>query len=474
MKLTTIKYTAIVLIFSLVSCQDLVDGDGNINVDPNNPVSTEYQSVLTTAGVGQVLVQNGINSRMAGIFAGTHTGIDRQYGGYNSYTVTTSDFDGLWDDIFVNAFRNARLSRTLAAEQGITGVTIGICQVLEALSAGTAASLYGDVPFDELSSVEFPNPRFESQSEVYGKIQSLLDEAITNLNAGTGRPVTNSEIFFDGDPAAWIEVAYTLKARFYMHTQEYGLAYAAAQNGISGEDHSMLAPFGTAIEASNLNWQLFELETQGNDIAISDFLVGMVDPSSASYRGNAKTNETARFEFLFQSSTNGFQLNTTENGFAGQTTPSPIVTFQENLLILAEAGARTESFATGLGHLNDFRTYMSSGGYMLGANAADIQYDAYDAADFDNGGIENTDGISSDNALLREIMEERYITLLSQIEVFNDVRRTMNESDVRVPVQPNSGNQLPQRFLYAQSEIDRNENLPTTLPSLFEPTEVNQ
>jgi len=474
MKIIIAKLLTIIFIVGLTGCRDLVDGDGDINIDPNNPTSTEYQSVLTTAGVGQILVQNGINSRMAGIFAGTHTGIDRQYGGFNSYTVTTSDFDGLWDDVFINAFRNARLSKDLAEEQGITGVTIGIAQVLEALSTGTAASLYGDIPFDDLSKVEVANPTFEAQSVVYDKIQLLLDEAIENLNTGTGRPVINSEIFFDGDPTAWMEVAYTLKARFYMHTREYGLAYTAAQNGISSAENSMVAPFGAAIEASNLNWQLFELETQGDDIIISDFLIALVSRDSTIYRGNVKTNESARFSYLFQNSVNGFQLNTSDDGIAGQTAPAPIVTFQENLLILAEAGTRSQGFSTGLDHLNSFRAFMNAGGYLTNPDVANLQYDAYEAIDFENGGIENPDGISTENALLREVLEERYITLLSQIEVFCDVRRTLEEQIVRVPVSPNSGSALPERFLYAQSEIDRNENIPGNIPSLFDPTEVNQ
>ena len=118
---------------------------------------------------------------------------------------------------------------------------------------------------------------------------------------------------------------------------------------------------------------------------------------------------------------------------------------------------------------------MDAGGYLWDdANPDNIQYDDYTAADFAAGGMENQDGLSADDALLREILEERYITLFTQIEIFNDVRRTLNETNVRVNVQPNTGSQLPQRFIYAQSEIDRNENIPRPLPNLFDATPVNQ
>ncbi len=88
--------------------------------------------------------------------------------------------------------------------------------------------------------------------------------------------------------------------------------------------------------------------------------------------------------------------------------------------------------------------------------------------------MENPDGLSSENALLREILQERYVTLFGQIEGFCDTRRTLGEGTVRVPVAPNTGNELPQRFIYPQSEIDRNKNVPNPIPGFFEATMVNQ
>ncbi|HKK80072.1 MAG TPA: hypothetical protein VJ933_10600, partial [Phaeodactylibacter sp.] len=71
-------------------------------------------------------------------------------------------------------------------------------------------------------------------------------------------------------------------------------------------------------------------------------------------------------------------------------------------------------------------------------------------------------------------LEERYVTFFGHIEGFNDTRRTLKESTVRVQVEPNTGVQLPQRFLYPTTEIDRNPNVPTPVPDFFEPTPVNQ
>lgn len=469
------RYIILILIIGLqYSCSDVVTG---INDDPNRLTESSYGSILTGAEVGNIIVQTGETARRAALFAGQYTGIDRQHLGFTEYNVTTSDFDALWYDIYVNAYRNAVIAEEAIIDDNIGPVSQGISQVLQAYLIGTAASLYGDVPYDEAANFEITDPVYEDQPAVYTKIQDRLDEAIANIQMGGGRPVSGAEIYYDGAPAKWIEAAYTLKARFYLETKQYDLAYQAAQNGISSLDNSMYAPHGTAADNSNLNYQFFAVQVRQADVIVSEFMTSLMQPGSsnpipANYRGNSKTDETARFNYLFDINSTGVQPNT-EDGFAAQTAPAPLVTYQENLLIMAEAGLRSQGFDAGLNALNNFRAFMDAGGYLMNIDAANLNYDAYTAADFAAGGIENQDGLSPEDALLREILEERYVTLFGLIQPFNDMRRTLNETNVRVPVEPSAGNQLPQRYLYPQTEIDRNENVPSPIPDFFEPTDIN-
>ncbi len=464
-------------VFTLTACGNLVDG---LNQDPNNPTSTSYQYILTGAEVGNIVLQTGETARKAGIFSGQLTGIDRQHLGFSEYGVTTSDFNTEWNNVYGDVVGNILAAEAAANAEGVGAVTQGITQVIRAMALGTAASLWGAIPFDEAGQPDIENPVFEDQLAVYAKLQTLLDEAIANLAAGSGRPTSGSEIYLDGDPIAWLEVANTLKARYYMHTGEYDLAYEAAGKGISSPDNSLLAPHGTAAENSNLNFTFFAIEVRQSDLITSEFMASLIapdeatSPNFANYRGNAKTNETGRYNYLFQTTSFGVQPNTNPSAYAARDASAPLVTYAENSLILAEAGFRSAGFATGLGHLNDYRAYLAAGGYMLNAGAGDLQYDAYEEADFTNGGMENPDGVSTDEALLREILEERYITFFGQIEVFNDTRRTNNETAVRVPVVPNTGSELPERFLYPTTEIDRNPNVPNPVPGFFEATSVNQ
>lgn len=474
------KFITILCVTIFFGCADLVD---DLNQNPNNPTAAPYEFVLTSAEVATIIMQTGEATRKAGIFAGHLTGLERQHLSYSEYTLVASDFDSQWRTTYTGIVRNLIAAEDLASSQGVEGVTIGIIQVLKALALGTATSLWGDIPFDQAGSLEFENPEFEDQLIVYGKIQTLLDQAIANLALGTGRPPSSTEIYFDGSPEQWMQVAYTLKARYYLHTKEYTNAYAAAQSGIgsdgSFDDNDMVSPHGTAAGNQNVYYQFFELASRKSDLVTSDFFASIIDfdpirnPTPANYRGHAKTNEAARYKYLLQTTGFGVQPNTKTNGFAQIDAPARIVTYAENLLILAEAGARTD-FNTGLGHLNEFRAYMSTGGYMVNPNMTDILYAAFDATDFNSpAGIENPDGLSPINALLREILQERYITFFGQLEVFNDVRRTLGENTIRVPVVPNMGSELPKRFLYSQDEINTNTSVPSPIPGLFEATDVN-
>ena len=83
-------------------------------------------------------------------------------------------------------------------------------------------------------------------------------------------------------------------------------------------------------------------------------ILDLLNPSSALYRGNHKTDESARFGYYFSGSGRPNFLDgyfTRSNGF--------IVSYSENLLTLAESGLKPK-LLHGLSHLNDFRGYMAS------------------------------------------------------------------------------------------------------------------
>jgi hypothetical protein len=202
-------------------------------------------------------------------------------------------------------------------------------------------------------------------------------------------------------------------------------------------------------------------------------LIQLLNSNSGISRNNAKTNETARLGYYTINNSGP----TANFGVAHELEPQPIITYQENLLILAEAGARTQSFATGLGHLNTLRAFLNTGAF-LNANfsSSPYAYSAYVASDFDAGGMENMDGINSTRALLREIIEERYISGFTTFMPFDDARR-LRKSDmdvaVQFPLNTPTATQNVERFIYPDSETLSNQMSPVD-PGLFAVTKVNQ
>ena len=108
--------------------------------------------------------------------------------------------------------------------------------------------------------------------------------------------------------------------------------------------------------------------------------------------------------------------------------------------------------------------------------AANYQYDPYVEADFDAGGMENGDSVTKDKALLREIVEERYVSGFGSFMPFDDHRRLRGAGETDLipafPLNP-GGSQHVERLPYALSEILSNQNAPED-PGLFSKTEVNK
>ncbi len=473
------------------SCNELTDGYSTDPVNITDPSVISTFKYLSGAQTNLIGAYEGDVNRVVGMWTGHFSGEDRQYIGLGNYSVSGRDFNGQWAAIYSSVLKNTQIIKSKARVEKNYRV-LGIAQVMDAMSLGLAADLWGDVPYQE--ALKYPvitEPKFDGQATVYNSVQVLLDSAIANLalNVPNVLNPTAADIFFGGDPDAWTAVANTLKARYYLHARDYTNAaiYSDPSNGISDATGNMMATHGTAyLQTFNLFYSFITYDRAGY-MGANAFAPRLLDPTEANSRNNAKTNEEARLNYLYFP---GGGLNFASiayepnvlcdfdwgsgagyDGFFGCESSFPLVTFEENALIRAEALIKSNDFAGALDALNELRAYYATGGHLSQGYVDDygLQYDAYDASDFAPGGIENGDNVTANAALLREILEERYITLTGQLEGFNDVRRTNNF--LGLPVRPGNAS-LPLRLLYPQSELNTNQNVPEV--GLFEATPVNK
>lgn len=469
-------YICICLVLgALVGCQSLNEG---INDNPNEITieAIQAQSFLTGAQLGNIQVQVGHLQRISGLWTRQLIGFQSSYLSIDRYNITTAESNSTWNRAYHSTLSQLRTIQDKAASNP---QLFAITQVMEAHTIGTMASLFGNVPYREAAVEEIKAPSFDPQAQVLADLQGVLDQAIQTLENVENELLIPEDIYYQGDIKKWVEAAWTLKARYFLQTRAYSEAYGAAQNGISAAANDLVfAPIADAnTENKNLYWQLAAGSRAGDIGNLRDdqvsYLLQMLSDTAAVSRVHGKTQEAARLAYyIIEDDDANANL-----GVAAATQPMPMVTFAENTLILAETGARTVDFETGLGHLNTWRAWLASGdAFPVLDPRLDLAYFLLDEDDFAEDGLDNPDNIDPTRALLREIIEERYISGFGTWMPFNDARRLREaEPDIAVPfpLQPGSGSCLPQRFLYSAREFDANPNAPID-PGLCAKTPINQ
>lgn len=441
-------------------CESYLEG---FEDDPNNPSDAPPELMIAHVEASNLFVHEGELARTAGMWVRYFTGSDRQYIAYETYNVNAGDFDNAWGNIYWGVVQQARIVQAKAAVVG-DSVLVGVAQILEAHTMGTTTALWGDVPYTEACDVEqFPTPAYDAQASVYSGLQSLLDDALVNVKSATNEYAQITTL------GSWTEIANTLKARYYVHTGDYANALAAANAGISDPANEWIGTHACATLASiNVYNNFIDFQRGGYMTADASVAYNMVVSDDPMYRGNAKTDETARREFYFVDDGRCFQYGSIDPNFCdgifsicGDFT---LLSWCENELIKAEAEIRANSDNDqALASLNAVRQYLAG---FYGA-----QYDDYEIADFEAGGMANNGGDAT-ASLLEEILEEKYLCLYGQIEGWNDLRRKDNTFRASIPATTGAG--FPERLPYPQTEINSNPSVPSPVPGLFEATPVNQ
>lgn len=470
------KTVVLALLLFSFSCEKIVEG---INENPNDILIQEVETKLFLTGglLANIQIQLGHLNRISGMYSGQLIGFSSLYSNIYGFSLSTAESNDEWNDLYVGVMTNMRH----IANNSESSLLIGIAKIVEGHALGTSASLYGDIPYSEAGDPEISDPKFDSQIEVYKSAIALLDDGITTLGGATSVSLSE-DIYYDGNKDKWIAAANTIKARFYLHMKEYQNALTAAQSGISAATSDMkYIPRGATTTAEgdkNLFWTILEGSRAGDIGNSSDddesYLLQLLNINSEVSRDHAKTNESARYAY-YKINSSGGKVN---KGIIEQFEPQNMVTYFENLLIKAECAARLGSLADGLPHLNEVRAWLSSGG-NLNNNFITLAfgYGAFEASDFDAGGIENPNSIAPKTAFLKEVIEERYVSGFGMHMPFNDARRLRkSDQEIAVPyvlvLGPNPP--YPERMPYPTNELNSNSNGPAEDPGIFTKTAVNQ
>nr|WP_315242330.1 SusD/RagB family nutrient-binding outer membrane lipoprotein [uncultured Flavobacterium sp.] len=407
----------------LVGCQTELD---TFNDNPNDPSTSNPSLLIAAMELGTFQTHSSGLMRNAGIFTqhlqGTNVG---QLGAIGKYIVNEGAVNNEWNLIYGTTLMNGHILNRDFAEN--FPYYNGIGQVLTAINLGYATDMWGDVPYDEafLAAEGNQTPKYNTQQEIYERLQTILDKAIVNLS----KPVASNEelpgkddFIFNGSATQWIKVARVLKARYALrltsvdaNAAQKALDYVTAAGMTSNNDDANTYFIG---EQNSLNqWYSFE-----NDRStylrmgkyFVDYLVTNNDPrlpfmvdidENLGYSGNApEDDETVETSYIggFLSSYN--EDPNGQRGFASHDWQIGIVTYAEAKFIEAEAKARLGQ----TGVQAALQQAVTASVTKITGVAPSGTFLANATTTFD----------------IANIIQQKYIALFLTMEPYNDYRRT--------------------------------------------------
>ena len=417
-------------VLAISGCSSFLDADKAV-ADPNAPTVATANQLLSGIEANVFGQQEGPVAMLICEWmqqcAGTAGRFVEVQG---AYTVNNNSFDGSFSSIYTAG----GLLAVKDAEARVDAVPDkqykGVLEVLETMQVLFGADNWGSIPYRE--AVVSTTPAFDPQLQIYDDLITLLNQAITDLN-GAGSGPGAYDLVYGGDKTKWIEAAHTLKARIYLHLAEargptqYASARTEALLGISAPANDWKTVHSEATSERNM-WLQFQLTSFGQDLVAGARLVQIMqaqnDPRLPDYFGKNTTGGYGGYDVATQLTVGGDPSPIANSNRNVPTFSQPIITYDENQLILSETAFRAADIPNAALALNNVRSRY--GKSLIAAPT------------------------------LADIMTEKYIALFQNIEAWNDYKRTCLPT-----LTPALGRSVvPGRIPYGFTEQQTNPNTP--------------
>lgn len=300
-KLNIAAAFAVILLFGMSSCEDIVE----LNVDPNNPTAVPASNLLTQA---QYVLNNRLHSRVYNAewtMLVTQQWAQNEYAEESRYVVDGNTFDAQWVDIYAGALNELKGAKDLInANEGLAPATkanqLAVIDILKAYAYHSLVDGYGDIPFTSaLNAEDNPLPAYDSQQAVYTAIVSMLQSAVSSFDKSASS-FDSGDAIFNGDVAAWERFGNSLLMRVAMRMSnvDEGTAKGIIA-GISGElitsnDQNAIWAFDANPDIANPLFIDAVINTR-DDFAVSDVLINMLkdmgDPRLTAYAAQTISGE---------------------------------------------------------------------------------------------------------------------------------------------------------------------------------------
>ncbi|WP_179348450.1 SusD/RagB family nutrient-binding outer membrane lipoprotein [Winogradskyella pacifica] len=216
------------------SCEESLD---EINIDPNTfPTADDAQILSSSLGFLGYIIDTDLNYSDSFVWSQYYTwGIGVAIGNSERYVQQAGDNDGYWQ----RAYANSLADLDYIDKNSSSAAYRGVSKVLKAYIFQGLVDHFGDIPFTEALSGAIADgsnlaPSYDSaQSTIYPALVTMLDDALSELDAAVDGDIGTDDFIYNGDLSKWIKFANSLKLRVLMRTSEVSSPSAAVQNLIS-------------------------------------------------------------------------------------------------------------------------------------------------------------------------------------------------------------------------------------------------
>ena len=392
-----------------------------LNDDPTSLNNADPKVILPTAISNLAYYYGGDIARYNAMIMQQVVGGGNQWIAFQNYNFVDADFDNNWNAIYSTTLNSLNKMEKYSNEKNFVHYE-GISKILKGFAFSVLVDHYGDIPFKEaLQAPEILQPKFDAGSNVYEGIFKLLDDGEILLSkTDNGRIPGEDDIMFGGDIVSWTAFSHAIKARMYMHTQNY----------VNATSELVLAD---GIDAKfNFNAPSSGPMSQFNDNRVGD--ITYMD--SYLYQTMSSLGDARIYNYVDTSEDDlGVFLGTPSQ-------PIYFISSLEQKFMEAEILARSADVTANTVFEEAIDMSFAISGGDTSGRASSIAAYPYN----------NSDPL---NDRLKAVMMQKYFAMFLQPESFSDWRRTGFPALV-----PTTGSNIPRRYLYPTDEKNTNPNTP--------------
>lgn len=398
---------------------------GDTNIDPANPQDVTVNLLLPSAQARMAYFFAGDASRYNGMLTHHFTGSGRQHLVLGRNQIQPADVNTAWNQQYSGTLQdlNIIIQKSEEATDVTTTQFSGAAKFLMANIIIVLSDLYGNVPFsDALKGTESQTPSYDDRDAIYTAAHDMLADARNELSVASTLQLGGEDLLYGGNTDRWIKATYALDARLFLHEGRYEDALNAAENGFSSNADDMEFVCGSAATENN-PW--YQFEQQRGDVVMGkyfiDLLQNLSDPRlpfyaiPSNYSDFIDEGEDPIFLGALAGNPQGGESAVADlndeiiTHYTAKESAVPFITYAEQKFIEAEAHLMKSS--------PDAAAAAEAYNEAVAASVLKVTKEAnpeYIASTLANAG----------NISLQGIIEQKYIALFTQMETWNDWRRT--------------------------------------------------